>query len=303
MRFINAYTKSHLRNILKWFLVIILILLIIFVVAINVFAYAFQGKDHAIESYFNSIHTPIDLEYIDYNGSQLRYARTGLEHDSADMIFFVHGAPGNLDNFKEYLADHDLRQSYKLVAMDRPGYGGSSPGQSQPSIYAQADAAYHIIQSISASRIILVGHSYGCPVVGLLAAQFPDKINGVVMLAPLNDPDSEPIKLYSLFADSFIGRLLMPQFIDVASDEKMTHSKALRNIQSEWSKIKSPVLHIHGQEDRLAPCNSNIEFSKQHINKNLLTLETPEEMGHLLIWLNAGYVKEQILNFIESQVQ
>lgn len=285
---------------IKWSLVGITVLLLIFIIAINVFSGLFVGKEYALQAFFDKLRVPMTIHYQKWNDCQLRYIQTGLDSDSADLLFFIHGAPGNLDNFKEYLADQDLRKNFKMVSMDRPGYGGSCAGKAVIDLKIQSEAAFSILSTLEFRRAFIVSHSYGCPVAGKLAADHPDKINGIVMCAPLNDPDSEPMEWYSQIANWKLSRALMPDFIDVATDEKMTHAEELSKIKKDWKKIQAHVLHIHGEDDGLAPFEDNIRFSKENISSDLLSIYSEAQMGHLNIWINAGTVKKEILKFIDS---
>lgn len=92
----------------------------------------------------------------------------------------------------------------------------------------------------------------------------------------------------------------MPEFVDVATDEKMTHAEELASIKNDWKELTIPVLHIHGEDDGLAPFEENIRFSRENIPEELLSIYSETQMGHLNIWINAGTVKKEILKFIDS---
>jgi pimeloyl-ACP methyl ester carboxylesterase len=293
---------SYAMRFLKWFGVVAVFLLLIFIVTLNVFAFVFNGEDDALNSYFSERGIPYKLERIDFEDTQLRFLQTGIEHDSASIILFIHGAPGNLDNFKSYLSDIDLRQGFKLIAMDRLGYGGSAYGESETSIARQAAAAAAVIRRNKARKVYVFSHSYGGPVSAKLTVDYPDLVDGLIMCAPLNDPYSEPMHWYSKLANWSISRSLMPAFIDVATDEKMTHAKELKKIEGDWAKINIPVLHVHGKNDRLAPFEENVNFSRKNINEDFLQIYISDKMGHLNIWVDAGTIKEKTLNFI-SQIE
>ena len=289
-----------MRKFLKWLIVLCAIILIIALVSINIFATFFTGQNSQILSYFNDLNTRVHIDYIEFEDTQIRCIRTGPEDNTLPLILFIHGAPGSAFDYKEYLADYDLKSQFRLVSMDRLGYGHSDFGHSEINIERHARAAATVIQSFENQTVFVVSHSYGCPVAGKLAADYPDLLKGFIMLAPLNDPNSEPLPLYSIFAHSIIGKLVLPTFIDVASDEKIRHAESLRQIENDWSKISVPVLHIHGEKDGLAPFRANVTFSQNNINPTVLSLRTEKNMGHLLLWLNAGYVKSQMLNFISK---
>jgi len=296
----DASFQRFIGPFIKWSLAGVAIVLIIFIVAINVFSGLFVGKEHALKAYFDELYVPMTINYVNWPDCRLRYIQTGLESDSADLLFFIHGAPGNLDNFKEYLADQDLRSMFKMVSIDRPGYGGSCPSEAMTNLKLQSEAAFTILKTIKYRRAYIISHSYGCPIAGKLAADHYSKINGLIMCAPLNDPEAEPMEWFSQLANWKLSRALMPDFVDVATDEKMTHAEELAKIKNDWKKISVPVLHIHGEDDGLAPFEENIRFSKENISEELLSIYSEKQMGHLNIWINAGTVKKEILKFIDS---
>ena len=43
-------------------------------------------------------------------------------------LLFVHGTPGSWDAFKAYLKNKELLQYYRIISIDRPGFGYSDFG-------------------------------------------------------------------------------------------------------------------------------------------------------------------------------
>lgn len=284
----------------KYLLIVFFVLIVIFVVSLNVFAYAFKGPDSALESYFNDLNTEFEIKRIPFRSDEIRFVQTGLKTDTVALLLFIHGAPGNLDNFKAYLADFDLKSSFKLISMDRPGYGGSMTTDDITDLSVQAEAAARVLELFNNKIKIVISHSYGGPVSGKLAADYPHLVDGLIMCAPLNDPQSEPMHWYSRLADLNLVRMMMPSFVEVATDEKITHSEELKKIEEDWQKIQIPVMHIHGKRDGLAPFEENIVFSRKNINEEYLMIEQKSDMGHLLIWMKAGFIKNKILEFVSE---
>ena len=64
-------------------------------------------------------------EIID--GRTIHYAMTG--NADKPTLFFIHGSPGSWDAFKTYLKDEDLRANFRLISIDRPGFGQSGYGR------------------------------------------------------------------------------------------------------------------------------------------------------------------------------
>jgi pimeloyl-ACP methyl ester carboxylesterase len=73
----------------------------------------------------------ISLTTADFvaNGTVLHYAKTGA--DTLPTLFFVHGSPGSWIKFGKYLMDTDLLKKYRMISIDRPGFGYSNFGQAK----------------------------------------------------------------------------------------------------------------------------------------------------------------------------
>ncbi|NNE26886.1 MAG: alpha/beta hydrolase [Saprospiraceae bacterium] len=289
-----------LKSILFWGSLIISVLFILALLIINIMASVFNSTDYAIDEYFSKLNTPFQIHRTPYQGDELRFVETGIQNDTVPLLLFIHGAPGTWDAFKQYLADYDLNQNIRLVSMDRLGYGGSHFGQSERSIEKHALAALHILDKYENREVYVVSHSYGGPISAVMASLAPEKISGLIMCAPVNDPDSEPLAWYAKVANWKIARAVLPAFVDVATDEKMSHRQALRNIKDHWKNVQCPVLHYHGTEDSLAPFDGNVKFSKQNIHPDLVRFITDSGGGHLLIWFKAATFKQIILDFISQ---
>ncbi len=288
------------KKILFWGSVTIAVLLVLFIVILNIISSTLNSPDYAIKAYFEDLNVEYQIHRTDYNGRELRYVETGIQEDSIPLLFFIHGAPGSWDAFKEYLADYDLNRAFRLISMDRIGYGGSSLGKSESDLTIHADAALHILEKYNPSECIVISHSYGSPISAVMATRKPDKIQGLVMCSPVNDYISEPLKWYAKLANWKIVRCVMPAIVNVATDEKITHKTSLKNIEAIWSHVKCPVFHYHGNEDILAPYNGNVEWSHNYLKNAPLTVRTEEEAGHLLIWFKAETFKNIIIDFYRS---
>ena len=70
-------------------------------------------------------------EYIDVSlpieEYTIHYIETG--NKNASTLFFVHGSPGSWDAYKDYLKDSLLLPKYRLIAIDRIGFGYSNFGE------------------------------------------------------------------------------------------------------------------------------------------------------------------------------
>lgn len=75
------------------------------------------------------------------------------------------------------------------IARDIPGSGQPELGKSEQSITTITEDAIEILDTLNINeKIIVVGHSLGSIIANYLAATYPDRVRGVVLLGPLN-PD------------------------------------------------------------------------------------------------------------------
>lgn len=287
---------TYLKNTLGVLLALFLLLLTIGIAAIHLGTYKIDSPDPVVKEYFETLSTPYKIHRTQFQSRTLRYVETGRQDANAPIFLFIHGAPGSWSSFKEYLADYELRNMARLISVDRLGYGGSGLGDAETDIGIQAQAISHILQLYNAPQVYILSHSYGGPIAGKLTAEYTPTINGLIMCAPLNDPDNEPMKWYSKLADLKISRMWMPDFIDMATDEKMNHSASLQAIKSDWRRIKTLTIHIHGNTDNIAPHKVNIEFSKRHIDPQYLKTMVIDDCNHFLIWDRAAEMKSILVN-------
>lgn len=288
--------KKRLKKISIYTSVIILIIFSLLILAINIAAYSFRSPDSALNEYYSSLNTQFKIFNTNINGYNIRYIETGLKNNDAPLLVFIHGAPGSLGDFKSYLADADLVSHFKLISVDRIGYGYSDYGKAEVDIQKQATIISNLIhKKYTSSKTIVIGYSYGGPIAAHIASK-NDNINGLVMCAPLNDPENEPMKWYSRFSYTKLAMALFPDFINVASKEKMSHSKELKKILPIWPSITCPTLHIHGSQDGIAPFNANVEFSKKQLTNSDLKFIIGDDFGHMLIWNKAAMIKKGIID-------
>lgn len=282
-------------RILSWTLRIVLVLLVIFV-ALNAMM-TFRSSDVETQKSFAEKGVPVQIHRIPFAGGELRYVETGLLADSSPLILFVHGAPGSGNNFYKYLSDSLLVSKYRLISIDRPGYGYSNYGQSEPSFRVQAQAVKTVLDRYRPSKTLLVGHSFGGPVIAQAALDYPDQVQALLMLAPVNDPDSEPVPWYAGFARWPLTRRMLSKAWQVSGDEKFAHVEELRRLQPRWKELRIPVTHLHGASDFLAPPRENLDFTRRNIPAEWLTAKELPQGNHFIPFTDFERVREILLNW------
>lgn len=280
------------------------ILLLLFLIASVIFTscMTFRKSDSNSLAYFKEKKVAVQIHRKKVVDREVRYLDANQLGPQAPLILFVHGAPGSASEFYTYLSDTVLLKKAHLAAIDRPGYGYSTYGKSEISIEKQAAAICAVVEDFpQASKIILVGHSYGGPIIAKCAMLHPDKFSAIMMLAPVNDPETEKIFWFAHFSKWKLTRWMMSRALRVSGDEKFAHPKELRKMQGDWNQINIPVVHIHGAEDKMLAPAGNIEFSKTHIRPEVLKLLVLPKAGHLIPFSDYEVVQKELLNLLTSQ--
>jgi pimeloyl-ACP methyl ester carboxylesterase len=124
-------------------------------------------------------------------------------------VVLVHGASGNLNDLRLALGDR-LAKNRRVILVDRPGHGWSDRpgGGCDASPARQAALIMEALDRLSIGRFVLLGHSLGGAVASALALTWPDRLAGLVLLAPVTHPWEGGIDWYNtIMSTPVIGRL------------------------------------------------------------------------------------------------
>jgi 3-oxoadipate enol-lactonase len=102
------------------------------------------------------------------------------EAGSGPLVLFLHGLGMTRTGFDPQLAE--LRDSYRCVAWDMPGYGASPPAPSELSFPLLADAVAGLIDALGESSAHLAGLSLGGQIALHAALRHPDRLRSLVLL-------------------------------------------------------------------------------------------------------------------------
>lgn len=227
---------------------------------------------------------------------QIQYTHIGDK--SLPLIIFVHGSPGSSSAYLDYLMDKRLLQKAQLIAVDRPGFGNSNFGQTEVSLDKQAKSFLPLLEKYSTGKTILVGHSFGGPVIAKMAMEFPDLVTGLVIVAGSIDPNLEPNEWWRKPLNWPIIRWLLPDALRVCNQEILPLEGELRKMMPFWKKITAPVTVIQGEKDNLVP-KGNADFAeKMLVNSKNVQIDIVEDGNHFILWSLQDRIVNAILDLI-----
>ena len=151
--------------------------------------------------------------FVDVGGLRQHLAEDGTGGSTPDTpkeipIVLIHGAGCNLEDMR--LALGERLRGRRLIFIDRPGHGWSerrSVDGSSPAY--QAAMIRDVLDRLGVPRVILVGHSWGGALALRFALDYPQRVSGLVILAPPLYPFPRRLTwFYDVMATPFIGPLI-----------------------------------------------------------------------------------------------
>ncbi len=239
-----------------------------------------------------------NISYIDstktIGNNKIHYLQTGKTN--AKTLFFVHGSPGSWDAYKQFLTDSLLLKKFRMIAIDRPGFGYSNFGEAE-NLDTQAYRLVAFLKSVDNGKpIILVGHSMGGPVITKMASLTPKSYSNLVILAGSIDPNAENPELWRNFLIKKPLRYLIPGALRPSNDELWWLKNDLIKMKKDLEKITSKVTIIHGTKDRLVPY-SNMQFiQREFVNANTIDTISIKDADHFIPWTHYDIIRNTLLN-------
>ncbi len=275
-------------------IVLVVGVLYIFLVMVSA-CFSSRMSDAEMKKYFAQSAYPPQRHYYEALGRQLHYVEAGAS--SKQPVLFVHGSPGSWDNFKSFLKDTFLLAHYRLMSVDRPGFGDSKEEGAEDELKNQAAALLPILKQ-QKQPVVLVGHSYGGPVIVQAAINYPEYIRALVIVAGSVSPTLEPANWYRYPLKYTPLRWAIPSFFRSSNDELLPLKKELEKMLPYWNKVKCPVVVVQGGKDVLvAP--ENAQFVKQQLPHVKVTTIWKNNMNHFVPWSDPDLIIEGIKMSLE----
>jgi pimeloyl-ACP methyl ester carboxylesterase len=217
----------------------------------------------------------------------LHYVSVGP--DTLRTIVFVHGSPGSWDAFERYLMDSTLRSRFRMISIDRPGFGYSNYGDALH-LQQGCDMISSFLDSINNGKpLYLVGHSLGGSIVPILAADNPNKVTAIIILAGALDPALEPKEPWVQPFTMNPLRYLMPGAFRQANDEEWYFKTDVLKLKDKLSRIRCPVYIMAAANDMIVDPGNVAYMKRTFINAQVSDTTFPTG-NHLILWNHSDYI-------------
>jgi triacylglycerol lipase len=244
--------------------------------------------------------TPISFHSLAIGDKSLSYFSVG----TGRTVVIVHGVGGHKEDWIEVASA--LANKRRVIGIDMLGFGESSKNGDDLSMPVQAAAIRALLEHHNVERADLVGNSVGGWVAATFAAQYPDRLNRLLLVDPAgfkamfegtppvnfdpNNPDEMEavieITINSAAANKDgLARKAFEAY--VKSGEKAisgTWSRSLftsTRLEELFPKITTPTLVLWGAEDKLFPSVLAEVFSAQISGSNKLLIPDAGHFPHI----------------------
>ena len=152
---------------------------------------------------------PAQGRMIEVEGATLHVLDLGPRDAKGPPIVMIHGASSNLEAMRQPLGDK-LAATHRVILIDRPGHGWSTRARLQDSTPdIQGRMIEEVLKNLGVGPVILVVHSWAGALGARMALDYPGRVAGLVMLAPVAYPWPGGVDWYNtLVTTPVIGKLL-----------------------------------------------------------------------------------------------
>jgi pimeloyl-ACP methyl ester carboxylesterase len=242
------------------------------------------------------------------------------EHGQGDPIVLLHAFPLNGGMWEPQASA--LKDEYRVVIPDYPGFGKSSYSPVRPDIDYFAENVRKLLDELELDRVVLGGLSMGGYVAFACLRLFPERISALILANTRPDPDSEEAREnrdnmarrvsedgIEVLVEMQMERLLSPNtlennqevvdkvetlMLESSPDGVVAALGAMRdrpNSKPLLPKIEVPTLVVGGEEDAISSPEvmgemaASIPGSIHHTISgagHLSNMEAPEEFNDVL---------------------
>jgi pimeloyl-ACP methyl ester carboxylesterase len=152
---------------------------------------------------------PAQGEMVEIAGARLNIVDIGPRDAAGPPIVMIHGASSNLEMMRRPLGEM-LAKNHRVILIDRPGHGWSPRERMEDSTLAiQGRMIDEALEKLGVSRAVFVVHSWAGALGARMALDYPQRVAGLVMLAPVAYPWPGGVGWYNkVITTPVIGPLL-----------------------------------------------------------------------------------------------
>lgn len=231
----------------------------------------------------------------------VRYKVAG---ETGEPVILVHGLSGSTRWWMENV--EALARLYRVYLVDLPGFGAMRRSPLRQGVHATIDWLIRWMETVRLGPAHLVGHSMGGQICLRIAAERPDLVNRLVLVAPaIWFVRGSLLARLSPFMEE--TRRMSPRFMATLSYDALragpvTLLRSARDLLREevardLTAIQAPTLLIWGEHDPIVPVSTGYELRRLIPHARLLVLK---DASHVLMFHDARRFNSALLQFLRG---
>lgn len=197
-----------------------------------------------------------------------------LRGGTGPNLLVLHGWGSAADRYRETFAEVPERE-VSVVIPDLPGFGLTPAPLSPWGIEAYAAWVQSLVRVLGLQQVVLAGHSFGGALAVFLGANAPERIRGLVLIAPRGMSDRPALRLAAFRSLAKAGKVIL-RFLGLRRLESLGRRLLYRLAGTKdtppagplretfrkiiafdplrhLSRIRVPTVVLWGREDRVTP--------------------------------------------------
>lgn len=206
-------------------------------------------------------------------------------------LLFIHGLATYLPSWNKNI--EVLKSRYRCIAIDLPGYGRSSKGNTTSSLNDYAEVVLKVIDELRLKNVILVGHSMGGQVAVTTVLKSPDQFERLILLAPAG------FETFQQEQATWLKAVFTVESVEQATEEQIRANWAL-NFNSMPDDVEFMIqdrLKMRGADDFKVYCQAVVGGMNAMLDEPIFDqLKNIKQKTLVVYGANDGLIPNKYLN-------
>ncbi len=207
---------------------------------------------------FEELKYPFDVKHLFLDdGRRIAYADEG----SGEVIIFIHGLGSYSPAWYKNISV--LKNNFRCIAIDLPGYGKSSKEVHSGSMEFYGEVIIELMDKLNIQQATIAGHSMGGQIGIVMALKYPERVSKLILAAPAGFEeftdgqrqwfrDVMTVDLVKLTSTQAIRSNLYANFYNMPEDAEfmITDRIAMRGAKDFENYCYTVIRSVNGMVDR-----------------------------------------------------
>lgn len=207
---------------------------------------------------FDELKYPFDVKYVTLDdGRKIAYTDEG----AGEVIIFIHGLGSYSPAWQKNVSV--LKNNFRCIAIDLPGYGKSSKEVHSGSMEFYADVVIEMMNKLNIEKAVIAGHSMGGQIGIVAALKYPNRISKLILVSPAGFEEFTPgqrqwfrdvmtVELVKNTSTQAIRANVIANFYNMPEDAEfmITDRLAMRQAKDFENYCYTVVRSVNGMVDR-----------------------------------------------------